>query len=114
MYTCTLYRKTVCLHSKFYRETSIGSDEAANDIVLKGGLIEANHCVIHLKEGKLFSRENAFISALFCLHCDFFTGIATLIPNEDAMCTINAVNCQKPTRLYQGCVIVLGKTNMFR
>ena len=71
--------------------SSIGSDETSNDIVLKGGLIESRHCVIHLKEG-----------------------IATLIPHEDAMCMINAESCQKPTRLYQGCVIVLGKTNMFR
>ena len=54
--------------------------------------IEARHCVINLKEG-----------------------IATLVPqSEDAMCMINAVTVNQPIRLYQGCVIVLGKTNMFR
>ena len=78
MYTCTLYRKTVCLHSKFYRETSIGSDEAANDIVLKGGLIEANHCVIHLKEGKLFSRENVFKSAVCFVYIVIFLQVLPL------------------------------------
>ena len=72
-------------------DTNIGSDESKNDIVLKNGLIEAKHCVIHLEEG-----------------------IATLIPNEEAMCMINNMSVHKPTRLNQGCVIVLGKTNMFR
>lgn len=72
-------------------DTAIGNDEANNDIVLKGGYIEGKHCVINLKEG-----------------------IATLIPMDNAMCMVNAVNCQQPTRLFQGCVIVLGKTNMFR
>ena len=62
-------------------------------IVLKSASgIEARHCVINLKEG-----------------------IATLVPqSEDAMCMINAVTVNQPIRLYQGCVIVLGKTNMFR
>ena len=62
-------------------------------IVLKSvSGIEARHCVINLKEG-----------------------IATLVPqSEDAMCMINAVTVNQPIRLYQGCVIVLGKTNMFR
>ena len=57
---------------------------------------------------------HAIVNKILMAELSIFTGIATLIPNEDAMCTINAVNCQKPTRLYQGCVIVLGKTNMFR
>ena len=73
--------------------TNIGSEEKTNDIVLKSASgIEARHCVINLKEG-----------------------IATLVPqSEDAMCMINAVTVNQPIRLYQGCVIVLGKTNMFR
>ena len=64
-----------------------------HSIVLKSASgIEARHCVINLKEG-----------------------IATLVPqSEDAMCMINAVTVNQPIRLYQGCVIVLGKTNMFR
>jgi hypothetical protein len=42
-------------------------------------------------------------------------GIATLEPqSDDAMCMINSVIVNQPIRLYQGCVIVLGKTNMFR
>ncbi len=74
-------------------DTKIGSDDS-NDIVLKGASIEPAHCVINL--GK--------------------DGIATLIPQtEDADCMVNGnFVTQQETRLYQGCVIVLGKTNMFR
>lgn len=76
-------------------ETHIGSAEDL-DIVLKTGAtragIQPKHCVINLKDG-----------------------IATLIPlAEDAMCMINSVTVNQPTRLYQGCVILLGKTSMFR
>ncbi len=73
-------------------DTKIGSDDS-NDIVLKGASIEPAHCVINL--GK--------------------DGTATLIPqNEEADCMVNGNYQSLPTRLYQGCVIVLGKTNMFR
>jgi kinesin family protein 16B len=73
-------------------DTSIGNDDSRNDIVLKSDSIEPRHCVINLNDG-----------------------LANLIPQDDeALCMVNAVRCHQSTRLYQGCVIVLGKTNMFR
>ena len=71
-------------------DTTIGSEEE-NDIILKGIHMQPQHCIITLKDG-----------------------IATLLPQPEAMCKINAEQCKEATRLYQGCVIVLGKTNMFR
>ena len=75
--------------------TTIGSDEVGPDphpdIIIRGPCIMRNHCVIELKEGT-----------------------ATLIPTEGALCSVNASLVTQPTRLSQGCVVVLGKTNMFR
>ena len=71
-------------------DTTIGSEDY-NDIILKGIHMQPQHCIITLKDG-----------------------IATLLPQPEAMCKINAEQCKEATRLYQGCVIVLGKTNMFR
>lgn len=61
------------------------------DIILRGPCIMRNHCVIELKEGS-----------------------ATLIPRDGALCSVNAAVVNGRTRLSQGCVVVLGKTNMFR
>ena len=76
-------------------KTKIGSDEEGPgthpDITLRGPCIIRNHCVIDLKDGS-----------------------ATLIPRSGALCSVNAVQVTQPTRLSQGCVVVLGKTNMFR
>ena len=73
-------------------DTVIGTEETQPDIALRGPCIEPNHCVINLKEG-----------------------VATLMPSvEGALCMVNASSVTEPTRLSQGCVIVLGKTNMFR
>ena len=41
-------------------------------------------------------------------------GVATLHPAPSALCLVNAAPVVTPVRLSQGCVIVLGKTNMFR
>ena len=71
-------------------DTTIGSEDY-NDIILKGIHMQPQHCIITLKDG-----------------------IVTLLPQPEAMCKINAEQCKEATRLYQGCVIVLGKTNMFR
>ena len=63
------------------------------DIVLKGpNILSPVHCVIHL------SAE----------------GSAVLEPMIGALCIVNAVTVTTPTALSQGCVIVLGRTNMFR
>ena len=73
-------------------DTVIGTEETKPDIALRGPCIEPNHCVINLKNG-----------------------VATLMPSvEGALCMVNASSVAEPTRLSQGCVIVLGKTNMFR
>ena len=73
-------------------DTVIGTEETKPDIALRGPCIEPNHCVINLKNG-----------------------VATLVPaTEGALCMVNASSALGPTRLSQGCVVVLGKTNMFR
>jgi len=74
-------------------ETVIGnldSDEIPH-IILKGPSILPRHCWIQL-EG----------------------GVATLHPAPGSLCLVNAAPIEEPVRLSQGCVIVLGKTNMFR
>ena len=40
--------------------------------------------------------------------------MATLHPAPGSLCLVNAAPIDEPVRLSQGCVIVLGKTNMFR
>lgn len=73
-------------------DTTIGSEDAKADIALRGPCIEPRHCVISLTNGA-----------------------ATLVPStEGALIMVNAAQITAPTRLSQGCVIVLGKTNMFR
>nr|CAD7401410.1 unnamed protein product [Timema cristinae] len=74
-------------------ETLIGTEEANvnQDIVLYGVGVEAEHCKIVLQ-----------------------SGVATLIPNRQAQCWVNTVLIDKPARLSQGCIILLGRTNMFR
>ena len=74
-------------------DTVIGTEETKPDIALRGPCIEPSHCVISLTK----------------------EGVATLMPSvEGALCMVNASAVAEPTRLSQGCVIVLGKTNMFR
>ncbi|XP_023721823.1 kinesin-like protein Klp98A isoform X2 [Cryptotermes secundus] len=74
-------------------ETLIGTEDAEvkQDIVLNGLGIETEHCSVMLKDG-----------------------VATLIPRQQAQCWVNTVLVDKPTRLSQGCLILLGRTNMFR
>jgi len=74
-------------------DTIIGSDavEDGTHILLKGPCIQPLHCTIRLEEG-----------------------VATLMPSPGALCLVNAAQIETPVRLSQGCVIVLGKTNMFR
>lgn len=73
--------------------TSIGTENAATkqDIVLSGSGIQDEHCFIDLVDGG-----------------------ATLFPNPNSECCINAVPVDKPTRLTQGCVVLLGSTNVLR
>ncbi|XP_046737240.1 kinesin-like protein Klp98A isoform X1 [Diprion similis] len=73
-------------------KTLIGSEDATTpqDIVLSGVDVEPEHCVVELNEG-----------------------IATLHPLS-AHCWINTAQVDKATRLSQGCIILLGRNNMFR
>ncbi len=73
-------------------DTSIGTLDSSPDIVLKGPSVEQMHCRIHLDSN----------------------GNATLYPSQGALCMVNASLVSEPTKLSQGCVVVLGKTNMFR
>jgi kinesin family protein 16B len=75
-------------------ETVIGNTDNTEEIphiLLKGPSILPRHCCI-LLEG----------------------GTATLHPHPGSLCLVNAAPIEEPVRLSQGCVIVLGKTNMFR
>ncbi|XP_063222786.1 kinesin-like protein Klp98A isoform X2 [Bacillus rossius redtenbacheri] len=74
-------------------DTLIGTDEASTkqDIVLNRAGMEPEHCIITLQEG-----------------------VATLVPLRDAQCWVNTVLIEKPTRLSQGCIILLGRCSMFR
>ncbi|XP_012272219.1 kinesin-like protein Klp98A isoform X2 [Orussus abietinus] len=73
-------------------KTLVGTEEAptTQDIVLTGPDVEPEHCVVELEEG-----------------------VATLHPLS-AHCWINTAQVDKPTRLSQGCIILLGRNNMFR
>lgn len=74
-------------------ETLIGTEhsEAKQDIILNGPEIENQHCSIVLENG-----------------------VATIHPKNRSPCLVNNVPIDKPTRLSQGCIILLGRTNMFR
>ncbi|XP_016336022.1 kinesin-like protein KIF16B [Sinocyclocheilus anshuiensis] len=73
--------------------TYVGRDDATNeqDIILHGLGLESEHCLI----------ENQ-------------NGTVTLIPLNDAQCSVNGVQITEPCQLNQGAVILLGRTNMFR
>ncbi|KAJ8673467.1 hypothetical protein QAD02_004729 [Eretmocerus hayati] len=73
-------------------KTLVGSEDASipQDIVLTGVDVEPEHCIVEL-EG----------------------GVATLHPLS-SHCWINTAQVDKPTRLSQGCIILLGRNNMFR
>ncbi|XP_076164282.1 kinesin-like protein 98A isoform X2 [Ptiloglossa arizonensis] len=72
--------------------TLVGTEEATatQDIVLTGVDVEQEHCVVELDNG-----------------------VATLHPLS-SHCWINTAQVDKPTRLSQGCIILLGRNNMFR
>ncbi|KAL6433755.1 hypothetical protein ACFW04_005780 [Cataglyphis niger] len=73
-------------------KTLVGTEEATvvQDIVLTGADVESEHCVVELD-----------------------SGVATLHPLSPH-CWINTAQVDKPTRLSQGCIILLGRNNMFR
>ena len=57
---------------------------------ITGKKCEDDHCYIELKDG-----------------------VVTLVPLKSSTCFVNAIRIEKPLRLTQGCIIVLGQ-NMFR
>ncbi|XP_049878252.1 kinesin-like protein Klp98A [Pectinophora gossypiella] len=74
-------------------ETVIGSEEYSPtpDIVLTGAGVLPLHCRVSLREG-----------------------VATVHPAPAAQCWLNTVLIDKPAKLSQGCILLLGRTNMFR
>ncbi|PZC71853.1 hypothetical protein B5X24_HaOG212385 [Helicoverpa armigera] len=74
-------------------ETVIGSAEYSPtpDIVLSGAGVLPLHCRVTLRGGT-----------------------ATLAPAPHAQCWLNTVLIDKPAKLSQGCILLLGRTNMFR
>ncbi|XP_053667562.1 kinesin-like protein Klp98A [Anopheles marshallii] len=83
----------VTLYSLKEGETTIGTDEAAypQDISLNGIGIAPEHCRIVLSNGN-----------------------ATIYPNPNATCLLNASIIEVPTAISQGDILLLGRTNMFR
>lgn len=71
-------------------ETRIGADPES-DIVLKGANVMTSHCVVKLTPESV-----------------------SLHPFQGAACIVNGETVTSAVRLSQGCVIILGKTNMFR
>ncbi|KAM8945451.1 kinesin-like protein KIF16B [Pelodytes ibericus] len=73
--------------------TYVGREDAASeqDIVLHGLDLESEHCIF----------EN-------------LNGTVTLIPLNEARCSVNGIHTLESTQLNQGAVILLGRTNMFR
>lgn len=57
-----------------------------------------------------------FLFSILPYHCAIKLegGVSWLHPQAGALCLVNASPVDAPVRLSQGCVIVLGKTNMFR
>ncbi|XP_078674313.1 kinesin-like protein KIF16B isoform X2 [Branchiostoma floridae x Branchiostoma belcheri] len=74
-------------------KTLIGREDAnpKPDIILWGVDLESSHCEIENSNGKV-----------------------TLLPNNNALCSVNGDIVNQPTPLNQGAVILLGRTNMFR
>ncbi|XP_066279376.1 kinesin-like protein KIF16B isoform X2 [Branchiostoma lanceolatum] len=74
-------------------KTLIGREDAnpKPDIILWGIDLESSHCEIENSNGKV-----------------------TLLPNNNALCSVNGDIVNGPTQLNQGAVILLGRTNMFR
>ncbi|KAJ0173450.1 hypothetical protein K1T71_010599 [Dendrolimus kikuchii] len=74
-------------------ETVIGSEEYSPtpDIVLSGAGVLPLHCKVILQQG-----------------------VATIHPSQGAQCWLNTVLIDKPAKLSQGCILLLGRTNMFR
>ncbi|XP_052870314.1 kinesin-like protein Klp98A [Anopheles cruzii] len=83
----------VTLYSLKDGETSIGTEEAPypQDIMLNGIGIAPEHCRIVLS-----------------------SGTATIYPNPNATCLLNASIIEVPTAISQGDILLLGRTNMFR
>ncbi|XP_031418441.1 kinesin-like protein KIF16B isoform X3 [Clupea harengus] len=73
--------------------TYVGRDDASTeqDIVLHGLDLESEHC--------LFENQN---------------GTVTLVPLNQAQCSVNGMQVTEPCQLNQGAVILFGRTNMFR
>uniref|UniRef100_A0A0K8TKQ0 Putative kinesin-like protein n=1 Tax=Tabanus bromius TaxID=304241 RepID=A0A0K8TKQ0_TABBR len=83
----------VTLYSLKEGETAIGTEDAEKpqDIVLSGQGILSSHCSIVLLDS-----------------------IATIYPRPQAQCWLNAKLIDEPTRISQGDIILLGRTNIFR
>ncbi|XP_078505703.1 kinesin-like protein KIF16B isoform X1 [Lissotriton helveticus] len=73
--------------------TYVGREDAATeqDIVLHGLDLESEHCIFENLDGQV-----------------------TLIPLNEAQCSVNGIPIVESANLNQGAVILLGRTNMFR
>ncbi|XP_071961810.1 kinesin-like protein KIF16B [Antedon mediterranea] len=74
-------------------KTSIGHCDAerSNDILLYGVDVQDEHCM-------LINRD----------------GVVTLHPLKKALCAVNGKSIDRPIALTQGCIVSIGRTNLFR
>lgn len=88
-------------------------------------LLSTGVTLYHLKEGETLigTEEHSPIPDIVLsgpgvlpLHCrvTLCAGTATLHPCAGAHCWLNTVLLDKPAKLSQGCILLLGRTNMFR
>ncbi|XP_029452638.1 LOW QUALITY PROTEIN: kinesin-like protein KIF16B [Rhinatrema bivittatum] len=120
---CLLWSKTLAL-----RKEGIGvilDSELPHLIGIDDDLLSTGIILYHLKEGRTHvGREDAATEQDIVLHgldlgsehCIFenINGTVTLIPLNEAQCSVNGIQVLEAAHLNQGAVILLGRTNMFR
>ncbi|CAH1637942.1 unnamed protein product [Spodoptera littoralis] len=88
-------------------------------------LLSTGVTLYHLKEGETVIGSAELVptpdivlsgAGVLPLHCRVLlaAGTATLQPAPGAQCWLNTVLIDKPAKLSQGCILLLGRTNMFR
>ncbi|KAJ8714263.1 hypothetical protein PYW08_007883 [Mythimna loreyi] len=88
-------------------------------------LLSTGVTLYHLKEGETVIGSADYTplpdivlsgAGVLPLHCrvTLSAGTATLEPAPQAQCWLNTVLIDKPAKLSQGCILLLGRTNMFR
>lgn len=81
---------TLCPIKRGKTVIGVSTDTCKPDIQLRGKGIEPEHCIVE------------------------FNGVAVVLYPKAALCSVDGIPVSEPTRLPQGCMICLGKSNYFR